>query len=187
MNEPTWPNIIWRLASKQEKGKSTPGTTNALAQQQQHNNNIKTSTHPMHALGIPSGPGVSHFSPQPGVRILEHLLLGGWVKSSCTSKNQNQCIVKCWVCTRAAVYSQRPRALSTCFTKCSWFIPKRCASVWRDLRSWLWGFPLSVSSTQAGGRRRSASGLESKSRACVVVTARGLVVEREKCVTGSAR
>ncbi|GAA6090397.1 v-maf avian musculoaponeurotic fibrosarcoma oncogene homolog Ga isoform X1 [Tachysurus ichikawai] len=31
----------------------------------------------MHALGIPSGPGVSHFSPQPGVRILEHLLLGG--------------------------------------------------------------------------------------------------------------
>ncbi|XP_026997448.2 v-maf avian musculoaponeurotic fibrosarcoma oncogene homolog Ga isoform X1 [Tachysurus fulvidraco] len=31
----------------------------------------------MHALGIPSGPGESHFSPQPGVRILEHLLLGG--------------------------------------------------------------------------------------------------------------
>lgn len=41
-------------------------------------NNNKTITHHMHALlGIPSEPGVSHFSNKPGVRILEHLLSRG--------------------------------------------------------------------------------------------------------------
>lgn len=52
----------------------------------------------------------------------------------------------------------------------------------------LWGIPF-IRSFSASGREAAkwaTSGLESKSRACVV-TARGLVVEKKKCVTGSAR